>query len=168
MAEKDQIFKSSLKHRGIFKFADFYKFCYDWLMEETDMTVIAEEKYKEVLKGNEKEMEIEWSGWKKFTDYFRFDTKVKFEIKMLKEIEIIKDGKKIKTNSGEVKMTTKGILVKDYQGKFEKTATLKFLRGVYEKWVVTSRVDEFEDEIGSDCNEFMEQAKAWLDLEGKK
>ena len=168
MAERDIIFKSSTKFKGIFKFADFYKFCYDWIMEEIGMEFIEESKYAEKIKGDEKEIDVKWRGEKKLTDYFKFEMGVDFEIKMLKEIEIIKDGKKIKTNQGEVKMKVKGTLVKDYQGKFEKTALLKFLRSVYEKWVVTARVDQFENKIGEDCTEYLVQAKSWLDLEGKQ
>jgi len=167
MAEKDDQFKSSTKFGGIFTFADFYKFCYNWLMEEIGMEFIEEYKYVEKIKGNEKEIDVQWRGEKKLTDYFKFEIKVDFEVRMLKEVEIVKDGKKIKTNEGEVKMKVKGTLVKDYQGKFEKTAGLKFLRSIYEKWVVTSRVTQFEDKIGDDCGEFLSQAKAWLDLEGR-
>ena len=167
MAEKTIHFKSSTKFTGIFNFANFYKFCYDWMMEEIGMEFIEESKYAEKIKGDEKEIDVKWRGEKKLTDYFKFEMGVDFEIKMLKEIEIIKDGKKIKTNQGEVKMKVKGTLVKDYQGKFEKTALLKFLRSVYEKWVVTARVDQFENKIGEDCTEYLVQAKSWLDLEGK-
>ena len=61
----------------------------------------------------------------------------------------------------------KGTLVKDYEGKFEKTSTQKFMRSIYEKWVIHSRVKEYEDKLMNDCNEFLAQAKAFLDLEGK-
>lgn len=168
MAEKDNVFSSSTKIRGIFNFSDFYKFCYDWLTEEIGMEIVSEDKYSEKIKGNEKEIDVEWTGEKKFTDYFKFEIKVVFEIKNLEDIEVVKEGKKIKTNQGEVKVKIKGNLVKDYEGKFEKTATLKFMRSVYEKWVITSRVEQFEDKIGEDCAEFVAQMKAWLDLEAKR
>jgi hypothetical protein len=167
MVEKDTIFKSSLKYNGIFKFSDFYQFCYDWLNEETGL-IVAEEKYIEKIKGSVKDIKVEWVGTRKLTDYFKFKMKVKFELINLEKVEIIQKGKKIKTNNGEVKVIVKGILIKDYDGKFERTATLKFLRSIYEKWIITSRVEEFEDKIAGDCDEFLEQAKAWLSLEGKK
>jgi hypothetical protein len=166
MVEENKIFSSSLKFTGIFKFSDFYKFCYDWLSEETGVDV-AEEKYGEKLKGSEKEIKAEWVGTKKLTDYFQSKIKVKFEIQSLKNVEIVMDGKKIKTNNGEVKMKVDGILVKDYQSKFEKTASMKFFRSIYEKWVISSRVEQFEDKIFGDCDEFLAQAKAWLDMMGQ-
>ncbi len=167
MSEKETIFSSSIKFNGVFPFRDFYSFCFQWLEEETGQK-ISEKKYKEKLSGDQKEIEIEWEGKKKITDYFRFDTNIKFEVRQLKEVEITQGKEKIKTNKGEVKIDVKGILVRDYNGKFESSAWKKFLRGIYEKWVIPSRIEQFEDKIVGDCNEFLSQAKAYLDLEGKK
>jgi len=167
MVEQNQIFSSNLKFTGIFTFSDFYKFCYDWLAEEIGLDV-AEEKYGEKIKVDEKEIKAEWVGTKKMTDYFQFKMKVKFDLKMLKTVEIVKNGKKIKTNDGEVKVDVKGILVRDYQSKFEKTASLKFLRSIYEKWVIPSQIEQFEDKIFGDCDEFLAQAKSWLDMAGNR
>jgi len=167
MAEKETIFSSKTKYVGILSFKDFYKFCYEWITEEMDID-LSETKYEEKLKGDEKEIIVEWEGEKELTDYFRFDIKVKFEIKGLKTIEIVQSGKKIKTNEGSVKINTKGILVRDYKGKFEMSAFNKFLRSIYEKWVITARIDEYKGKIAGYCDEFLSQAKAYLDLEGKK
>ena len=163
MAEKETVFSSTIKSVGIFSFKDFYKFCYEWITEETGIDGLGETKYEEKLKGDEKEITIEWEGEKELTDYFRFDIKVKFEIKGLKTVEIIQGGKKIKTNQGSVKITTKGILVRDYKGKFEMSAFNKFLRSIYEKWVIPSRIEEFKAKIAGDCDEFLSQAKSYLD-----
>ena len=168
MAEKDIVFSSTIKYTGIFSFKDFYIFCHEWLTEETGMDPLKEEKYEEKLAGDLKEIVIEWVGEKKITDYFRFDTKVKFTIRALKEVEIMQGGIKVKTNEGSVKVKVDGILVRDYEGKFDRTAHRKFTRGVYEKWVIPSRIEEFETKVASDCDEFLGQAKAYLDLEGKK
>ena len=167
MPEKDNIFSNKIKYAGIFNFADFYKFCYDWLSEEMKY-IVSEDKYKEKLVGEAKDLELEWVPFRKITDYFKFEMKLNFRILGLTNTEITKNGIKIKTNKGTVELGVKGYLVKDYDGKFEKTAFQKFLRGIYEKWVIASRVDEYEDKLISDCEEFLNQAKAYLDLEGKK
>lgn len=167
MAEKDTIFSSKVKYNGIFNFADFYKFCYDWLTEET-LLLISEDKYVEKLSGDSKNIDIEWSGKRKITDYFQFDAKVKFKILNLTKVEITEGGKKINTNKGSVEVSIKGILTRDYKGKFETNAFNKFLRSIYEKWIITGRIDQMEDKIIEDCDEFLGQAKAYLDLEGKR
>lgn len=167
MAEKDQVFSSQIKYEGVFSFKDFYQFCHEWLTEETSLK-ITEPKYEEKVKGNSKDIKVDWEGSKKFTDYFKCDMKIGFEINNLKEVEVNEGGKKVTTNKGPIKVKVKGTLVKDYEGKFEQNAAQKAWRGIYEKWIIPSRVKQFEDKIVGDCDEFLSQAKAYLDLEGKK
>jgi hypothetical protein len=166
MAEKDTIFSSKMKYNGIVEFPKFYKFCYDWLNDEVDLN-LAEEKYVEKIDGNAKNIDIAWVGTRKMTDYFRFDVKVTFQILGLTQLEIVQEGRKVKANKGSVEIKLKGILVRDYQGKFDVNATRKFFRGVYEKWVIPSRIEEYENKIVGECDEFLSQAKAFLDIEGK-
>ena len=167
MAEKDTIFSSEMKYVGIFSFRDFYKFCYDWIEDEIGIKM-SEKKYEEKLAADSKGIIVEWEESKKFTDYFKFEMKVKFTVRNMKEIEINQGGKKIKTNSGDIKIKVEGILVRDYEGKFEINAFNKFLRSIYEKWIITSRIEQFENKIIDACDEFLGQAKAYLDLEGKR
>ena len=167
MAEKDQIFSSKMKYEGIVSFKDFYKFCYDWLKEETELDV-AETKYVEKLKADSKDIDIEWVGVRKVTDYFKFQIKAVFRILKLKEVEVTQGGAKVKTNEGSVEIKVTGTLIRDYEGKFEVTAHKKFLRSIYEKWVIPSRIEQFEEKLISDCDEFLSQSKAYLDLEGKR
>lgn len=168
MAEKDVIFSSGVKYNGIFNFSELYQFAYDWLVEETDIENLIETKYAEKLVGDAKNIDVIWEGHRELTDYFRFDIKVTFKIIMLKKVEINKNGQKIQTNTGDCKITIKGTLVRDYKGKFEKTGFMKFLRSIYEKWVIASRVDQFEGKIASDSDDFLKQMKAFLDLEGQR
>lgn len=167
MAEKEQVFSSKIKYDGVFNFGDFYKFCYDWLVDETGLNM-SEAKYVEKISGDSKNLDIEWEGFRKLTDYFKFEVKIAFKIIRLEKTEITQGGVKIKTNKGNVELKAKGTLVRDYAGKFETSGTNKFLRSIYEKWVIPSRVDEYEMYVISKCDEFLNEAKAWLDLEGKK
>jgi len=168
MSESDTIFSNKIKYNGIFNFGEFYKFCYDWLMEETGLDFIAEEKYSEKLEGNGKNVDIEWAGQKKLTDFFKFKFKIKFKIIKLEKIEINQGGVKTSTNKGTIEISIKGILVRDYQGKFEKNAFQIFLRTAYEKWIIPSRIDAMEGKLFGDCDEFLAQGKAFLDLEGRR
>jgi hypothetical protein len=167
MAEKDIVFSSKVKYGGIFSFKDFYKFCYDWLTEETGL-FISENKYAEKLDGSSKNIDVEWVGTREVTDYFKFEVKIAFKVIGLSQVETQEGSTKIKTNKGGVEVGMKGVLVKDYKGKFETKPFQKFLRGVYEKWVIQARVEQFEEKLTEDCDEFLNQAKAYLDLEGKK
>ncbi len=166
MAEKDKIFSSKIKYDGLLDFKEFYKFCYQWLNEETGLDVV-ENKYAEKISGDAKNIKVEWTGQSVVTDYFMFKVSVRFEVINLTNVEIVQDGKKIKMNKGSVEVSISGSLVRDYDGKFEHTSSQKFMRSIYEKWVIPSRIKEYEGKLVSDCNEFLSQAKAFLDLEGK-
>lgn len=167
MAEKETVFSSQVKYSGFFSFEDFYNFCYNWLTEEAGL-VISENKYSEKLTGDSKELEINWTGFRKLTDYFKFETEISFKVRGLTKVEINQNGAKVQTNKGNVTIKMKGILVRDYQGKFETTAFQKFLRSIYEKWVIPSRIEEYEGNVASSSDEFLGQTKAYLDLEGKR
>ena len=99
--------------------------------------------------------------------YFKYKVVVKFKIVGLSNIETIQDGAKFKTNKGGVEVNVKSSLVRDYLGRFEATAYKKFLRGIYEKWIIPSRIEQFESELINLSDLFLGQAKAYLDLEGK-
>jgi hypothetical protein len=167
VAEKEQIFSSKIKYDGLLDFSEFYKFCHQWLSEEAGFS-LAETAYKEKIKGDSKEIEIEWKGFSKVTDYFKFEIKVEFKVLGLKDVEVVKDNAKIKMNKGSIEVKIKGTLSRDYQGKFEKNSTQKFMRSIYEKWVIPSRIEEYEGKLVGGCDEFLSQAKAFLDLSGKK
>lgn len=167
MPGKDTVFDSKVKYNGIFNFKDFYKFCHDYLQEETQIGDLGEDEYQEKITGPVKEIKIKWSGSRKFTDYFKFNIKVEFHIIALAEVELNQGGAKIKTNKGDIKISVKGELEKDYEGHYDATAFKQFVRGVYEKFIIQSRVKEFEDKAAGYCDDFVGQAKAWLDLEGR-
>lgn len=167
MAEKDKIYSSKVKYGGIFNFSDFYKFCYEWLTEELGFDV-AEEQYVEKIKGDTKEVEFKWAGSRKVTDYFKFEIKVDFRIIALKKVEVVQNNVKVKTNEGNLDVKCSGTLVRDYDGKFETNAFQKMLRSIYEKWIIASRIGDYEDKLAGDCDEFLAQVKSYLDLEGKK
>lgn len=168
MAEKDTIFKTKLKAKNcIFDYGDYYKFCYDWIMQEIALNAFAEKGYSEKINGDAKDIDIKWEGFKKLTDYFGMEVKITFKVLALKKIEATKDGVKVKTNQAmSNELEVKGVLVRDYQGKFEKSALTKFWRGIYERWIIAERVDQMENKVFSELNEFVEQVKAYLALEG--
>jgi len=167
MAEKDKVFSSKIKYNGIVDFAAFYKFCYDWLKEETGISV-SENKYAEKLSGDSKSIDVEWSGGREMSDYFKSEIKVTFKVSGLTNVEITEGNKKIKTNKGSIEVGISGTLVRDFKGKFEKTAFQKMWRGIYERMVIPERIEQMQGKIVSDCDEFLSQTKAYLDLEGKK
>ncbi|NCN86317.1 hypothetical protein GW932_00640 [archaeon] len=164
---KDQIFSSAIKYAGIFSFKDFYEFSFKWLKGEMGLT-ISEEEYEEKLKGNAKDIKVKWKGTAKVAEYFNFEVGITFEVEGLTEVEINQGGEKIRSNQGKIKIKITGTLIKDPKNQFETTPTMKMWRGIYEKFIIPSRIKQYEDKLVGGCDEYLAQAKAFLDLEGRK
>jgi len=166
MVEKDIVFKGKVKHKGIFDFKELYRFCFTWLVDK-DYWVV-EKSYSEKVNPNGKEVEIEWDAKRKISDYFRFNLKVNWRILGMKDVEVEKEGAKITLNKGQPEISVSAVLEKDYEHRWESNAFLKFLRGIYDRYIIRGRIENYEDKIYSEADEFLAQVKAFLALEGKR
>lgn len=165
MVEKDIVYKGKIKHRGLFDFGEVYRFCYGWLVDKDYM--VTEKTYSEKVKPNGKEVEIEWEGTRKISDYFRFVLKASWRILAMTEVEVQKEGKKIPMNKGQLEISFSAVLEKDYEHRWEQSGFLKFLRGVYDRYIIRGRIESYEDKIFEEVDEYIAQTKAFLALEGR-
>lgn len=167
MVEKDTVVKEKLKYAGLIDLEQAYKFAYEWLKKE-DLNVV-EDVYTEKLKSNGKEIEIEWTASKKLTDYFKVTLKLKWRILGMTDVEVEVEGKKKKMNKVvDLSIELKGLLEKDYSGKWEGSAFNKFIKEVYNKYVIPQRTDQKESYVQDLVQDFKEEMKAFLELTGRK
>ena len=166
MSEKDTIYSEKVKHEGVWHFKDTYKFLFSWFIDNG--YIIIEKKYSEKITAKGKEIEIEWYAKKKISDYFRFIIRSRWVILGMTSVEVQQEGRKIPTNKGEIEIKFDAILERDYEHRWENNGFLKFLRGVYNRYIIKGRIDDYEDRIVEEVNELIAQMKAWLVLEGKR
>lgn len=167
MVEKDSLFSTKIKHQGIFSFKEIYKVLYGWLSSEGYL--MNEKVYKENIgAGGAKEIEIEWMAYREISDYFKFQIKVTWHVVGMTDVEVEVDGKKQKMNKGQVEIKAKGTLLKDYAGVWENKPFFKFLRTVYNRYLIFSRIEKYETKLIGEVDEFVAQAKAHLSLTGKR
>lgn len=165
MAQKKQVYKEALKQIGYWKYSDVYDMLFRWIKDRGYKLV--EDKYDEKLQGESKEIVIKWTANKKVTDYFKFQIVLDWHILGMEDAIVEIDGKKKKTNKGEVKITFKANIIKDYEKRWEDAPKWKFLRGIYEKYVIRETIDEFEDDLGDDVKEMISDLKAFLGIPGR-
>lgn len=163
MAQKKQVYKQTFKHTGYWKYKEVYDMMFFWFRDHNYK--LFEDLYNEKILSNGKEVIAKWRAERKITDYFKFQIVADWHILGMTDTEVEIDGKKVKTNKGEVEIIFKGSLIKDYEKRWEDNPLWKFLRGVYEKYVVRSTVDEYEDDIENDTKEVIAELKAFLKLE---
>lgn len=166
MAEKDQIFSGKTKYTGIWDFKETYRFVYDWFIDKGYKLV--EKGYSEKIKPDGKEIEIKWEAKRKISDYFRFMIKADWRILGMTSVEVQKGGAKVKMNKGYIEIKFSAILVKDYEHRWENNAFIKFLRGAYDRYIIKSRISDYEDRLLAEVDEVIAQTKSFLTIEGRQ
>ena len=164
MVEKDVVYKGKVKHKGLFDFPEIYRFCYEWMIERDYL--VTEKTYSEKITPGGKELEIIWEARRKISDYFRFVMKVKWRVFGMTTVEIEENGKKLKMDKGQVELKIEATLEKDYEHRWENNAFTKFLRGVYDRYIIRGRIDQYEGKIFVEADEFIAQIKSFLAISG--
>jgi len=167
MAEKDVVLKEKVKYSGYGDFKAIYSYAHDWVKQ--DGYTLIEEQYTEKVKGSAKDIEIVWKASKQITDYFKIEMDFRWRILGLEDVEVEIDGKKKKMNKFiEIGIEIKGSLVKDYKNEWNKSATTKFFKEIYNKFVIPSRTEQMREKVESTVQDFKEEMKALLEITGKK
>jgi len=166
MPEKSQVFEQKVKHKGFFDFRELYNFCYEWLKDEHFN--VAEEEYTEKISSIGKEIVIKWTAKKKISDYFRQVVSLKWHIIGMADAEVEVSGKKQKTNKGDLKIEIKAELERDYEKRWEDKPLNKFFRGIYDRYIIRTTIDEYETRLIEKSDSYYNQIKSFLVLEGHK
>lgn len=167
MVEKVKLITEKVKYAGLGNFKSAYQFAYEWLKNEGYSTI--EKSYTEKVSGGSKEIEVEWESSKELSDYFKSSLKVKWKILGMSDVEVEVDGKREKMNKFvELQIEASGTLEKDYNSKWETSPFNKFIRGIYNKYIIHERVNENENSVKDVVQKFKEEMKAFLDLTGRK
>ncbi|MEM3113511.1 MAG: hypothetical protein QXI33_03770 [Candidatus Pacearchaeota archaeon] len=166
MAEKDKIIEQKVRYNGFFDFKETYQFVYRYMVEEG--YDVEEQKYVENVAGDSKNIEVIWVASKKISDYFKNEVKFSWRVLGLKSVEVDKSGQKLKMNMGSIEIKITGNLVKDWESTWENNPTMKFLRGVYDKYIIEGRIKKYEKKLFDDVNDTTEQIKAFFAIEGMK
>ncbi len=167
MVEKDQILKETMDHTGLFSFSDFYTYAHTWLKD--NLYGVNEERYGEKVSGNAREINFEWKAIRNLTDYFRIEMIIRITVKGLVDVEVEIDGKKKKMNKGNISMDLRGNLIKDPKSTWDETKPIyKFLRELYDKYIIPKRIVAMEEKIEFDARAFKDELKAFLELTGQR
>jgi hypothetical protein len=165
MAEIESIFKETIKHKSFFNYTELYTFCYNWFKNEDYL--LSEEEYLEKFTGV-KEVQIKWKARKKISDYYRYIFDVKWHILVMTDEVVEENGKKIKTNKGDLKIVFEASLEKDWENSWDKHPFWKFMRGVYDRYIIRTTTDKYETELIDKAQTLVEEVKAFLNQEGKR
>lgn len=160
MVQKDFIVKNSkIEYEGTFCFDDLYKHIKTWLARRG--YGMQESGYKEV-KGETRNIKISVDAMKEVSDYVMFAIELNIKLDNLKEVK--KKGDKKIWHQGRVIIAFNALTVKDFENKWSKSGFTIFLREAYDKFVVGSKLKQFEKNLEEDVYKFTNEIKSFLKL----
>jgi len=164
MPEKDYVIIPwmKIKQKSTFNLSELYKMMYYWF--DRHDYVFKEKEYSEQRVQGSKLLEIRWYGERKITDYIKFVIELGIFISGVKDVEIEKEGSKVKTQAGTVEMRFQAYLLKDYEGSWETNPVFKMIRGMYDKYIIGSRIEGYEDDLYEEAYMLMNEVKAFLNM----
>ncbi len=166
MVEKEQLIKEKFDHSGIFDFKGIYSYAFQWLQDEGYGVI--EDKYSEKISGNARDINVEWTLSRTLSDYFKIEAKIKFEVSGLTDVEVEIDGQRKQTNKGKISMEIKALLNRDPESKWDTNPFSRFLRDLYDKYVIPKRINDMRYTVIEDMQDFKEELKAYLELSGRR
>ena len=166
MAQKDLIIREKISHSGVFSFGSFYGFMHGWLKEEG--YGVTEEKYGEKIGGDSRDISADWKATKDLTEYFRIELKINMKVNGLSDVEVEIDGTKKQMQKGEVEVDLGGFLIRDPDSAWDGNPFLRFLRDVYNKYIISARIEDMEGKVDTVIKDLKEELKAFLELSGRR
>ena len=85
----------------------------------------------------------------------------------MKKIAVKKEGKEISMDSGLIEISFSVILEKDYEERWENQPFWKFMRGIYDRYIIRTRIEDYGKKAILELNELINQCKDFLELEAK-
>lgn len=123
-----------------------------------------EQEYRDIDKGGgKKNLEIRWYAEKKVDDYVKFIVKISMMVVGFEKIEIEEEGIKRKSSKGTAEFRFDALIEKDYDDRWA-GGVMKFIREVYDKFVIKGRIERLEGELLGDLHKFMDEIKAFLNM----
>lgn len=151
MPEEETIAKTKIKYKGTFDLGDAYDVLHDLFI--TMGYKVEEKKYKESVKGDSKDLQIEWECEKKVDDFTKFIIGVNYFIIGFKK------------GWADAEISFKAKLRTDYEGKWETNPFLKFLKGVFKKYLYRTTYDEWKTQIRDETYQIKTELESYLNVE---
>ena len=150
-----------VKQTGVFALDELYLLLYKWF--ELYGYDFQEQEYRDIEKAGKKNLEIRWYAEKKIDDYIKFVIKVSMMVVGMEDVEIEEEGVKKSTKKGTVEYRFDAYLEKDYENRWE-GGVMKFLREVYDKFIIKGRIEALEGELQAELYKLMDEVKAFLNM----
>ena len=154
-----------IKHKGFLDFNGLIKGIPRWLTQHGYDVVQKGHSQKQTGSGGY--LEANWEATREATDYVMFKIKVDIWLRDLNDVAVERNGKTVKMNRGNIEITFNSEMSKDYNKIFsnkegEVTEFNKFIREIYEKHIIKSKLSAMEDKLLLETQTLMEYVRTFL------
>lgn len=128
-----------IKYSGIFDFDGLYKLMTDWFIDYA--FTLEEPTYKHKVPTElGAEQEVEWTGWKKITEYVRYWIQIYIHTYNMKDVEVVKEGAKKTLQRGEILIEFYAYVETDYPG-IVNSKFGEYLKDFWDKYLLKKDMD---------------------------
>lgn len=152
-----------IAQRSFLDFGEFYTKLLLWSNLRGYNFKETEYRDQEELRG--KQVEILWEGSSKYDDYAKFVIQVQIRILGLSQVELEKNGAKVKTFKGDFTIKVSSHVVIDYNEEYN-TPFNKFLRRLYDRFIIKDRIESYKTNLDNDTQEFIGEIKSFFAMFG--
>lgn len=139
---------------------EMYKVIKDWFsFQKFDILE------KEHLNRGPKDLFIKWENERKMDDYVKYVFKVQVSITDQQDVMVEVRGKERKKQKANVKLIIESFLEKDYEDRWSKTPLQQFMRGFFDRFIATSRMTRYHNELEKLTYLFRDEFKSYLKLQ---
>lgn len=149
-----------VEQTGIVNFDEVYERIWAWFGANGWMCL--EKNQTEKVLPDGKDLKIEWLAYRDPDDYVRFWMEAEVWILRCNDVLVVVKGKKVKKQKGDLEVRFRSFMEKDYRHKFRVTAFGKFLREIYEKYLIKRRMLKLEEKLRKETFSLQREAKRAL------
>ncbi|SRR3989344_2294923 len=155
MAEKDIIVPSiKVEKKGIFDIKELYYIVKKWASDNG--YDVLEKSY--INRGDSTEVKLEIT--RKVDDYTQYEIDITISASNIK----IAKTKKKDMYEGSLEVEFESILVRDYEGTWEKKPGYRIMRGFFDRFVMKGKIDNYIKELKEETFLFMENVRKFLNV----
>ena len=175
-----------VKYKDVFDFKAFYEELWEWCKEhgwkdwETDLDNFERFYGERVTTGGIKEIWVRWRAYKpaegtptikqnvgilnKDLGYLTYYLDIDFHVIGLGTAEIVKDGKKIKADKGEMEVSIKAFVEKNYEYEFQNSSILRQVLDTFSNRIYKKNLEERKKELYREAYVLQTFIKQWFKM----
>ena len=174
----------TIKYKDFYSIKNLYVMMHELLLEEgwhgvenqdSDQaahseieTLYSENVFQKAIHSGGKEMWIWWRAQKhhegRRSDYFLNTLDMDWHAVYMEDREIIHQGKKMKTQWGEIEIFFRGRIISDLGHKWEHNKLMKHFKYIYEERIMHAHIEKREKDLWRDLYRLQSKVKSYLKL----